>query len=268
MKLFGTSLVRLLLCAALLTFSGLTGVGLVFAQQTSFYFHDDSELTFAYPPFQIQGYQVSGIEANPSSTSARVFQYATPTVPTRNGLALALSANISVSSQPEVYAAFVAWVTHPFPTNVTLDGNVVLHVWMSSSDVLLPWQGSEFFMGLADYSPNSTTPFQLLDDYLSNASIGYNGFTSSPNEYVISTLQINQHKFAAGSMLMFFVGVGSNKQGYSFTVYFDSSTWDSRADMPFDPTLAVAEFHNLVPLVFAVIVLCLASIKHRSTRQQ
>jgi hypothetical protein len=154
-----------------------------------------------------------------------------------------------------VYAAFVAWLTNPFPSNVTLDGNVVLHVWMSSSDALLPWQGSELFMGLADYDPTGSPRFQLLDYYLSNATIGYNGLTSSPNEYVISTLRINQHQFHEGSMLMFFVGAGSNKQGYDFTVYFDSPNWASRADIPVDPTLAVPEFNDLGWILIAIFLI-------------
>jgi len=237
----------------------------VFAQQATFYFHDNSELTFSYPPFQFGGFQVSGIQANSSSSSAQVFETATPDAPTGSGMAVTMSSTISVSSQPQVYAAFVAWVTPPFPSTVTLDGSVVMQVWMSSNDVLLPWQGSEFFMGVADYSPSNSTQFQLLDDYLSNASIGYNGFTSSPNEYVVNTMRINQHQFQAGSMLMFFAGAGSNKQGFSFTVYFDSPTWQSRADIPADPNLTVSEFPNILPILLSTLLLPIIQTKRRRT---
>jgi len=228
MKPLKTLSVSLLL---LLIMTVLAGAGPAYAQSTTLYFHDNSELTFSYPPFQFQNLQISGIQANSSSTSARVFTAATTIAPSGGGLALSMSAMISVSSQPKVYAAFVAWVTNPFAANVTLDGNVTMQVWMSSSDVLLPWEGCEFFVGIANYSPGSSTPFQLLDHYLSNASIGYNALTTAPTEYVISTLRINQYKFHAGSRLMFFAGAGSNKRGYSFTVYFDSPSWQSRADI-------------------------------------
>ena len=266
MRLRGSTLIRIIFCLVLLTLATFGILGRVSAQQTSFYFHDNSELTFSYPPFQIQNIQVSGIEANSSSLSARVFEAATPTAPTGGGLALSMSSTIAVSTQPKIYAAFVAWVTDPFPANVTLDGSVVMHVWMSSGDVLLPWQGCEWFMGVADYSPNSSTRFQLLDDYLSNATIGYNGFSNSPTEYVISTLRISQHLFQAASMLMFFVGAGSNKQGYSFTIYFDSPSWQSRADIPTDPTLAVAEFHNLGSILILAFLVSLmgTAIRRRS----
>jgi hypothetical protein len=260
--------VYFLLGLALVSLPILGSMSKVSAQQTAFYFHNNSELTFAYPPFQFQNYQIAGIQANSSSSSARVFEAATPIAPTGDGLALPMSSTISVSSQPEVYAAFVAWVTNPFPANVTLDGNVVLHVWMSSSDVLLPWQGSEFFMGIADYNPAGSTRFQLLDDYLSNATIGYNGFAGSPTEYVVSTLRINQHQFQAGSMLMFFVGAGSNKEGYGFTVYFDSPNWASRADIPVDPTLAVAEFSDVGEMLIALFLVPIFGMTMRRRRSE
>ena len=206
---------------------------------------------------------MSGIQANPSSSSARVFESATPDAPTGNGTALSMSSSISVSSQPQTYAAFVAWVTIPFPANVTLDGGVVMHVWMSSTDVLLPWQGSGFFMGVADYFPNRSTPFQLLDDYLSNATIGYNGFSNSPTEYVFSALRITQHKFQAGSMLMFFAGAGSNKQGYGFMVYFDSPKWQSRADVPVDSTLTMPEFNGLALILIPALLIAFVGVAMR-----
>ncbi len=254
-------------CAALIGLLIFAYTSPVFAQTTSLYFHDNSELSFSYPSFQFGGFQVSGIQASPSSSSARVFEVATPSAPTGGGMAVTMSATISVSSQPQVYAAFVAWVSNPFPAAVTLDGNVVMHVWMSSTDGLAPWQGSEFFMGIADYSPANSTQFQLLDDYQSNATIGYNGFTSSPNEYVINTMRINQHQFQAGSMLMFIAGAGSNKQGYTFNVYFDSPTWQSRADVPADPSLSVPEFPNLFPIILsALLLLPIVRVNRRRTR--
>ena len=110
-------------------------------------------------------------------------------------------------------------------------------------------------MGVTDYSPTGSTHFQLLDYYLGNATLGYNEFSNSPTEYVISTLRINQHQFQAGSMLMFFAGAGSNKQGYSFTVYFDSPTWNSRAEIPADPALTLPEFTSTIPLTIIALLL-------------
>ena len=250
-----------LLCFCTLAFFLFSSSPAIAQQTSTVYFHDNSELGFTYPSFQFAGFQVSNITAGPSSTSARVFETATSNAPTGGGVAVSMRANISVSSQPEAYVAFAAWVTNKFPAIVTLDGDVVIHVWMSSNDSLLPWQGSEFFMGVGDYSPSGS--FQVLDYYVSNATIGYNGLSSSPNEYVISTLHITQHQFQAGNMLLFFAGAGSNKQGYSFTVYFDSPTWASRADIPADPSLTVAEFPSYAPLAIAALLFSVLGLKRK-----
>jgi hypothetical protein len=240
--------------------------GPVFADQTTFYFHDNSELTFSYPAFQVGEFQVSGIEAMPSSSSAQAFSAATPMAPTASGTAAVMSTNISVAglSQP-AYVAFVAWVTNPFPVAVTLDGNVVMHVWMASNDSFGFLQGSVFFMGAADYSPQSSSSFQLLDNYASRFTFG-NTLNRTATE-ITETLTINQHQFQAGSMIMFFAGAGSNKQAYSFTVYFDSPTWQSRADIPTNPSLTVSEFPNLSFVIYSVLLLPIIQTKRRRTRR-
>jgi hypothetical protein len=256
--------ISLIFISTLLAALTLASVTPVLASETTFYFHDNQELAFAYPPFQVGNFQVSAIEANQSSTSARVFSAADPNAPTTAGKAITVSAQISVSGQQSGYAAFVAWVTTPFPTTLTLDGNVSMHVWMSSNDSLGFLQGSEFFMGVADYSPSGSSQFQLLDDYMSNAAFG-NVFTRSPTEYV-ETLSINQHQFAQGDMIMFFAGAGSNKQDYSFTVYFDNPSWASHADIPADPSLTVAEFPNTILITTAALLLIFTQLRRRPRR--
>jgi hypothetical protein len=261
-ELTRTQALRLVVLLSVLIFAFTSPV---FAEQTTFYFHDSSELTISYPPFQIGNFQVSGIQANPSSSSARVFAAATPAAPSTGGVAAAMRADISVSGPQSAYAAVVAWSTNPFPVNVTVDGNVVMHVWMASNDSLGFLQGSEFFMGVANYSAASSTPFKLLDDYMSPLTLG-NTFTSTPTEYV-ETLRIIQHQFGAGDTMLFFAGAGSNKQGYAFTVYFDSPTWDSRADVPTDATLTVPEFQSLMTIILVALFLPFIVIKQRQTRR-
>ena len=127
-----------------------------------------------------------------------------------------------------------------------------MHIWMSSNAPLNLLQGSEFFMEVADYSPTSSSPFQLPDDFMSNATFG-NALSNSPTEYV-DTMRIDQYQFVQGDMIMFFAGAGSDTQGYTFTIYFDSPTWDSRAEIPADPTLTVPEFPNLMPVILATLL--------------
>jgi hypothetical protein len=253
---------RLLPCV-LLTILVLATTRPVFTQQTSLYFHDNSELTLSYPPFQLGGFQVSGIQASPSSSSAQVFTAATPSAPGTGGIILIMHAEISASGPQSAYAAFVGWVTNPFPTNVTLDGSVVMHVWISSNDNLGLLQGSEYFMGVADYSPSGSTQFKVLDDYLSTPASG-NTFTNTPTEYM-ATMRITQHQFQAGSMMAFFAGAGSNKQGYTFSIYFDNPTWQSRAEVPADPTLTVPEFQHLIWVLLPALLIPFIGTKLRKS---
>ncbi|HUK27269.1 MAG TPA: hypothetical protein VLV31_02500 [Candidatus Acidoferrales bacterium] len=236
----------------------------VHAQPTTFYFHDKSELSFSYPQFQVGNFQVSGIQAGPSSLSARIFSAANSTPPTTGGTAVSMSAQIAISGQESGYAAFVAWVTDPFPATLTLNGNVTMHVWMSSNASVGFMQGSEYFMGVADYSPSGSGSFQLIDDYQSNAGFG-NALSRTPTEYV-ATLVINQHQFGQGDMIMFFAGVGTNAQGYTFTVYFDNPEWESRADVPADPALAVPEFQNALLITTSALLLAIIQIKSVSKK--
>jgi len=223
------------------------------AYETPFYFHNYRELSISLGQLEFGGFQVSSIETDPSSTSARAYADVTPDQPSGEGSRPTLSALIYVSGQQSGYAAVVAWFTRPFTIGVSLDGDVVMHVWMSSNDGVWPWEGSEYFMGIGDYSPGPTAPLTILWTYTSNAVAG-NVFTNSPAEYTVS-LHLSQHEFQSGSMLMFFAGAASKKQGYQFTVYFDSLSWSSRAEIPADPSLTVPEFDNLVIIVVVAMTL-------------
>jgi hypothetical protein len=67
---------------------------------------------------------------------------------------------------------------------------------------------------------------------------------------------------------MFFAGVGSNQQGYTFTVYFDSPTWPSHADIPADPNLTVPEFPNAILITTIALLLAFIQIKRREQKQK
>jgi len=231
----------------------LANVQQVSAYETTFYFHNYRELSISLGQLEFGGFQVSSIETDPSSTSARAYADVTPDQPNGGGSSPTLSSLIYVSGQHSGYAAVVAWFTTPFTIGVSLDGDVVMHVWMSSNDGVWPWEGSEYFMGIGDYSPGTTVPLTILWTYTSNAAAG-NVFTNSPTEYTAS-LHISQHEFQPGSMLTFFAGAASKKQGYQFTVHFDSPSWSSRAEIPADPSLTVPEFDNLVIIVVVAITL-------------
>lgn len=199
------------------------------ADQIPFYFHNHQELVLSIAPFQLGNVQVPQVNASPNSASARAFGYVTSDSPSSGATSVALSSQLYVSGSQSGYAAVVAWVTNPFPANVKVDGDVVMHVWMSSNDGLGFLQGSQYFMGVADYTPISSH-LLVLSPFVSSSVLG-NILSPSPQEYT-STLHISDHEFQAGNMLMFFAGAASNKQGWQFQVYFDGKDTPSGAEVP------------------------------------
>ena len=169
----------------------LASVQQVSAYETTFYFHNYRELSISLGQLEFGGSQVSSIEASPSSASARAYADVTPDTPSGGGTSPTLSSLISVTGQQSAYAAVVAWFTRPFTATVNLDGDIVMHVWMSSNDGVFPWEGSEYFMGIADYSPGTSAPLTILWTYTSNPVAG-NVFTNSPAEYT-AMLRLSQH---------------------------------------------------------------------------
>lgn len=210
---------------------------IVSGYQSTYYFHNISELSVSMSQVQIGSLQIP-IKANPSSSSARVFQESNQLLLSAVGTTLPLTSTIFVpasGSQPSGYAAVVAWLTAPFQSTVKFEGDVIMHVWMSSNDELPFWEGSQYFMGVADYSSDSK--LDVIATYFSSG-VPQNVFTPSAKEYT-GSMRINQHDFQSGSRLMFFAGAGSTKQGWKFTVYFDSQNWNSRADVPIATTTTV-----------------------------
>lgn len=226
--------------------------------QTTFYFHNNRELSISITQVKVGGLVLS-IQARPTSQSARAYEESNANAASGTGSALQLTSQIYVAGQQSGYVALVAWFAKAFTSKVKLDGDVMMHVWMSSSDGLWPWEGSLYFMGVGDYSPASST-VEILGTYVSSGVSG-NILASSPQEY-FTMMRINQHDFETGNRLMFFAGAGSTKQGWKFTIYFDSATWNSRVEIPADPTLTVPEFGK------ASIVLVLSTIAFQCFRRK
>jgi hypothetical protein len=235
----------------------------VYGLQTTFFFHNNGELSISSNQVQIGPSQVS-IQASPSSSSARAFEVTTADPASGTGTQIELVAQTYVPAgggNPSGYGALAMWFTKPLQIPLTLDGDVNVHVWMSSSDDVGLLGGSLFFFGVADYSPASSK-LEVLSSYLSGATFG-NVFSTSPAEYSAPSgkIHINQHEFQIGDRLGFLAGAASTKQGWKFTVYFDSATWNSRADIPADSALSVPEVGNVTILLASCALMFL--IFHR-----
>ncbi len=236
---------------------------LVYGYQTTFFFHNNQELSLSLSQIQIGSMQIS-IQSYPSSSSARTYEEASISTPSGTGTTVTLTAQIYVpanAGQPSGYAAVVAWFMKPFQSRLRLDGDVNVHVWMSSNDDVGFLGGSLLFLGVADYSP-SNSKAEVLSSYVSDPTIG-NSINPSPKEYSApnSRVHITQHDFQIGNRLVFFAGAGSTKQGWKFNVYFDGLSWNSRAEVPVDATLSVPEFtYSSVLLALSAVI---PSVLHR-----
>ncbi len=140
-------------------------------------------------------------------------------------------AEIGIKFQQNAYVAYVAWLL-PLFSDVKVDGDVQINVWMSSADD--PGLGSAYFFAIADVNPRNLRDIQVLW-YDSVGGVG-NLIGSSPK--LLSTrdlgrpFRISNHQFAAGRSLAFFTGAGSIRQGWQFSVFFDSQDRNSGAIVP------------------------------------
>ncbi len=175
------------------------------------------------------------------SSSERFYERADTNPPSRQSpVTETLSAQIQSSRLPEIgiqfqqnaYVAYVTWLL-PLFSDVKADGDVQINVWMSSADD--PGLGSAYFFALADVNPrNLRDNFQILW-YDSVGGVG-NQIGSSPKLFSTRDtgrpFRISNHQFAAGRSLAFFAGAGSIKQGWQFSVFFDSQDRNSGAIIP------------------------------------
>lgn len=113
--------------------------------------------------------------------------------------------------------------------DVHVQGSVQITVYISSSDTisgLLSGAGYAFGLSDVDSQGNEIKQFSVEGPQ----SLGSNPFTSSPKAYTLS-LQVD-YIFPKGHAIVFFVGAGATKQGYKFTVYFDSPDKNSAVALP------------------------------------
>ncbi len=134
-----------------------------------------------------------------------------------------------------VYIGYVAWLL-PIQSDVQVDGEVRISVWMSSNDNPGFLGGTGYFFAIADVNPQNPgdSSFRNLKYDGSESSGNILGATPklvSTTDFGRSFMIVNHH-FAAGRSLAFFAGAGSAKQGWQFQVYFDSTATPAGATVP------------------------------------
>jgi hypothetical protein len=126
------------------------------------------------------------------------------------------------------WSGMIIW-GYSLENNVHVQGNVQITVYMSSSDTISGLlSGGGYGMGLSDIDQNGNEIQRFTAE--GPQSMGANPFTSTPQAYTLS-VQVD-YLFAKGHTIAFFTGAGTTKQGYKFTVYFDSPDRNSGATLP------------------------------------
>jgi hypothetical protein len=127
----------------------------------------------------------------------------------------------------EGWDARIRW-TLMLGEDVHVLGVVSIRVFASSTATVGFFSGGGYVMGLADINENGNEGEAYVTE--GPQSIGSNPFTSYAKMYTLN-VQVD-HIFKKGHKIGFFMGAGSNIQGFTFDVYFDSPDWNSGTTLP------------------------------------
>jgi hypothetical protein len=123
----------------------------------------------------------------------------------------------------DYWAAAATWLVD-LSEDLHVSGNVQVTAYISSTFQLGWFEGGGYGMGLVEAYDNGT----IINEFIVQGPTSWgNPFTPTPKAYTLS-LDVD-YVFPKDHMLGFFVGVGSNRQGFIADVYFDSSDRNSCA---------------------------------------
>ena len=126
------------------------------------------------------------------------------------------------------WSASILW-TIKLQSDLHVVGTVNIKAYISSTFQLSGlFSGGGYGMGLVDIDPNNNEVQQFITQ--GPTSIGSNPFSSSPTQYSLSTNV--DYVFKKDHSIGFAVGLGATAQGFTATVFFDSSDKNSGATLP------------------------------------
>jgi hypothetical protein len=155
----------------------------------------------------------------------------------------------------DAWGGIVSWITQPLAEETTIQGNVSMTVWMSTNDSPPTMSGYVFGLSQVD-SMGNLIGGQFYQYIYAAGSV----LSQSPIHYTL-VFEVDR-TFAKGSILAFFVIVGSTTQGWHYQVYFDSPSMDSFVELPINST-PVPEFSQLGTVACMTLVMLCFAIIHR-----
>jgi len=149
----------------------------------------------------------------------------TSATPTQTNLVSQISGQQSGFSY---WSASILW-TIKLQSDLHVVGTVNIKAYISSTFKLSGlFSGGGYGMGLVDIDQNNNEVQQFITQ--GPTSIGSNPSTSSPTQYRLNTHV--DYVFKKDHSIGFAVGLGATVQGFSATVFFDSSDKNSGATLP------------------------------------
>ncbi len=126
------------------------------------------------------------------------------------------------------WSASVLWTTK-LNSDLHVLGTVNVRAYISSTFALSGFfSGGGYGFGLVDIDENNNEVQEFITQ--GPISIGSNPFSASPSEYSLNTNV--DYVFKKGHSIGFAVGFGATTQGFTATVYFDSTDKNSGATLP------------------------------------
>jgi hypothetical protein len=130
------------------------------------------------------------------------------------------------------WSSSVLW-TIKLTSDLHVMGTVNVKAYISSNFVLSGlFSGGGYGFGLVDIDENNNEVQEFITQ--GPISIGRNPFSASPSEYSLNTKV--DYVFKKGHSIGFAVGLGATTQGFTATVYFDSTDKNSGATLPVEDT--------------------------------
>jgi hypothetical protein len=133
-----------------------------------------------------------------------------------------------------IWIGSLGWVTKPLESSLHVKGDVTLNAWMSSTqDVgwyywLIEGHHTGYMMTIAEIDENGKPTDWYQYAYFEGE---WKQISSTPTLYSLTIKDVD-HVFPEGHSIIFTAGILSTMQGWTATIYFDSTNMPSRAIVP------------------------------------
>lgn len=159
-----------------------------------------------------------------------------------------------------IWVGSVAWLTQPFAAPTVINGELVFEVWLASNDSAPSYSGVGAGVAVINEQGQQVGNYAYSYSYA-----GGNVLTPTPKEY---TFRVKfDREIIQGSKLVLAVGLGSTTAYWRMQVYFDSTNYPSRVQLPTNVTI-IPEFTVNGMVMNACIAIALSLTLLKRTRRK